>query len=128
MTRDETSKLLAILRAMWPQAKIIDPEAMTTGYHLGLRDVSYRDAEQAVTACIEELTFMPTVAEIRQRLPKRGLDSTLYREFGALHGKRRSAEEQRRYAAVCRKLGIDVPAAPPPPRSVPVGAGAELHD
>lgn len=43
---------------------------MVEVYHLGLRAVSYQDAEAAVAACIETCKFMPVVAEIRERLPR----------------------------------------------------------
>jgi hypothetical protein len=110
MTNAEAAKLLAVMRAAWPRTKIEDPDATVKAYELGLRNVGYQDANTAVVSCIEELTFMPSVAEIRERLPKGpGLDSTLYREFGALHGKSRTADEQRRYVAVCRRLGIEAP-------------------
>jgi hypothetical protein len=107
MTRDEVSRLLAVMRATFPQTKITDPEAMLTGYHLGLRNVPYDDAQEAVAQCIETCTFMPTVAEIRERLPRQpGIDATLYRRFGELHGKPRTPAEDHEYGQLCKKLGV----------------------
>ena len=53
MTREETAKLLAVMKAAWPRTKIEDPDAMVSAYALGLRNVDYDDAEQAVADCIE---------------------------------------------------------------------------
>ncbi|MCG3176923.1 MAG: hypothetical protein MOGMAGMI_01887 [Candidatus Omnitrophica bacterium] len=109
MNQSETAKLVAILRASWPRTEIPDIETMVTAYHLGLRTADYADAEQAVAECIESCTFMPTVAEIRERMPKprRQLDGKLYNRFHELHGSGRTAVEDREYRQVCHKLGID---------------------
>lgn len=83
---------------------------MLTAYHLGLRNADYADAEQAVAECIETCTFMPTVAEIREKMPKRRrrLDGALYNRFHELHGRDdRTAAEDREYRQVCHKLEID---------------------
>jgi hypothetical protein len=69
MTRDETARLLTMMRAQWQRTTIEDADAMLSAYHLGLADVSYQDGEIAVAACIRECTFFPVVAEIRERLP-----------------------------------------------------------
>ena len=80
---------------------------MVTVYHLGLRNVTYDDAEAAVVECIETCTFMPTVAEIREKFPRQpGMNSALYRRFAALHGKAETSEELREYAAICKALGV----------------------
>lgn len=80
---------------------------MVNVYHLGLRNASFEDAEVAVAECIESCTFMPTVAEIRQRIPQRHvLDGRLYNRFHHLHGKARTTEEHREYLGVCRRLGV----------------------
>jgi hypothetical protein len=70
MTRDDTAKLLTMMRAQWQRTKIEDADAMLSAYHLGLADVSYQDGEIAVASCIRECTFFPVVAEIRERLPR----------------------------------------------------------
>lgn len=70
MTKSEARKLIAIIRTAWPLADVEDVDAMVEVYHLGLRSVSYPDAEAAVVACIETCRFMPVVAEIRERLPR----------------------------------------------------------
>lgn len=70
MTKTEARKLVAIIRTAWPLAEVEDLDAMVEVYHLGLRKVSYPDAEAAVVACIETCRFMPVVAEIRERLPR----------------------------------------------------------
>ena len=107
MNQSETAKIVAILRASWPRTEIPDIEAMVTAYTLGLRNVEYADAEQAVADCIETCTFLPTVAEIRERIPKRHvLDGRLYNRFRELKDKGRTPAEQREYVTVCRRLGI----------------------
>lgn len=109
MNQAETAKIVAILRASWPRTEIPDIDMMLNAYHLGLRAVDYDDAEQAVAECIETCTFLPTVAEIREKLPKRRarLDKALYDKFHALHGRSRTPVEDRDYRQTCHKLGID---------------------
>lgn len=108
MNLSETAKIVAILRASWPRTEIPDIDAMVTAYHLGLRSVDYAEAEQAVADCIETCTFLPTVAEIRERIPqRRRLDGKLYNRFHELKDTpNRTPEQQREYVTVCRRLGI----------------------
>lgn len=107
MTKSEAAKVVAILRATWPRTEMPDVESTVTGYWLGLRNVDYADAEQAVADCIESCTFLPTVAEIRERIPQRHvLDGALYNRFHELMDAQRTPAEQREYVAVCRRLGI----------------------
>lgn len=99
-----------MLRTAWPRTPVDDIDMMVTVYHFGLRNADYADAEQAVAECIESCTFMPTVAEIRERMPKRRprLDGKLYNRFHELHGRDdRTPAEDREYRQVCHKLEID---------------------
>ena len=97
-----------MLRTAWPRTPVDDIDMMVNVYHLGLRTVDYADAEQAVADCIETCTFLPTVAEIRERIPKKHvLDAELYNRFHELlEIPNRTVDEQRDFANVCRRLGI----------------------
>jgi hypothetical protein len=76
MNTQETAAILAIIKGGWQhqwKRQEVDEPLMLKTYQLGLRDVAYTDAEMAVAGCIEDCKFIPTVAEIRERLPQRVL-------------------------------------------------------
>lgn len=73
MNTQETGAILAIIKGGWQhqwRGQQVDEPLMLKTYQLGLRDVAYADAEIAVASCIESCKFIPTVAEIRERLPR----------------------------------------------------------
>lgn len=68
MTRDETANMLEVLVAAFPDraAQFSDAEATTTAYHMGLDDVPYELAQQAVRHLIRNARFFPRPAEVRE--------------------------------------------------------------
>lgn len=72
MTREQTAKLLAMAKAMWPDHPTPDPEAMTTAYWMGLEDVSADAAAHAFKTHLKDPQrgrFFPKVADLRAALP-----------------------------------------------------------
>jgi hypothetical protein len=66
MTRNEISKLLAMLHTAWPDAKHPDPKAQVQVYEIALHDIPYEAGEKAVASLIQTARFFPVPAEIRK--------------------------------------------------------------
>ncbi len=62
MTRDETVRLLAILRSIWPQEAVTD--ATLTGWTWAFEDMPYADVEAAAKTWIKTGKFFPRPAEL----------------------------------------------------------------
>lgn len=72
MTREQTAKLLAMAKAMWPDHPTPEPEAMTTAYWMGLEDISADAAAIAFKTHLKDPQrgrFFPKVADLRAALP-----------------------------------------------------------
>ena len=63
MTKAETIKLMAVLRAAYPNQSITEDTVEI--YATMLEDVAFEDAKRAVKTLIGESRFFPTIAEIR---------------------------------------------------------------
>lgn len=74
MNRDETSRVLAVLTAHWPNYQMPNPEGTLMAYQLGLDDVPYDAAMQAAAKAIKTARFFPTVAELRDLILDKLLD------------------------------------------------------
>lgn len=70
MTKEETKKLMAAIRAVYPAFyRDMDQDTLRVALELwavGLADVSYRDAGDGLAVLIRRLKFPPTVAEVRE--------------------------------------------------------------
>lgn len=62
MTPEEVSRVLAILKSNWPDAKIT--EDVRRNYAAGLSHLSYQEAERAALDCVRNQKWFPKVAEL----------------------------------------------------------------
>lgn len=62
MNKKETTRILAILTAVWSNEQVDD--AKVTAYQLALEDVSYESAQQAVKTLLRSAKFFPKPSEI----------------------------------------------------------------
>lgn len=72
MTREETAQLLAMMKAVWPNHPMPEPDAMVMAYWMGLDDVSADVVAIAFKAHLKDPQrgrFFPTVADLRAGLP-----------------------------------------------------------
>jgi hypothetical protein len=74
MERQEAAKIVAVLKATFPNFPIPDPDALLTGYLLGLSDCPYDLVVEAVGRWIREgRPFFPAPAELRALVVERVL-------------------------------------------------------
>ena len=74
MTREETIKILAILRQAYPQSQTVDAKAQAALWADQFAQYSAEDVYAAVKKYISTGRFMPTVADIKSELaPPEGL-------------------------------------------------------
>ncbi len=66
MTEAETTKVLTILRSVWPDTKI--DQHTITAYHWALGEKSYQDIEQAAKVWMRTGKFFPKPAELLEIL------------------------------------------------------------
>jgi len=66
MTREETAKLIAMLKAIWPNHPIHNAEALIAAYHLVWADIPYDAGLAAVTQYAASERYFPSPAEIRE--------------------------------------------------------------
>lgn len=72
MNQREAAKLVAVLAASYPNAKLY--EESVTAYHLALSDISYEDATHAVGLLLRTNKFMPAPSEICEKVAETRLD------------------------------------------------------
>ena len=68
MTREETIKILAILRQAYPQAQVVDAGAQVGLWAEQFAQCSAMDVYAAVKRHISTSRFMPSISEIKSRL------------------------------------------------------------
>lgn len=68
MTREETIKILAILRQAYPQSQTVDAKAQVALWADQFAQYSAEDVYTAVKKYISTGRFMPTVADIKSKL------------------------------------------------------------
>ena len=68
MTREETIKMLAILRQAYPQAQVVDAGAQVGLWAEQFAQCSAMDVYAAVKRHISTSRFMPSISEIKSRL------------------------------------------------------------
>ena len=74
MTREETIKILAILRQAYPQSQTVDARAQAALWADQFAQYSATDVYEAVKKHISTGRFMPSVADIKSKLaPPEGL-------------------------------------------------------
>lgn len=75
MKRSEAAKLIGILMASYPHAKIPQPEATASAYEEFLLDLDAAAATRAVKRLIAESKFFPSIAEIRDRVASSAINA-----------------------------------------------------
>ena len=68
MTRDEIIKLLAIVFATYPHAKIKDPSALVSAWEMTLGDFSAESVYKATRYHLETNKFFPSPSDIRDNI------------------------------------------------------------
>ena len=62
MTKSEVSRLVAVLMACYPNARV--PDGTVVAYEQFLQELEHDRAQQAVAHIVRTSKFMPTIAEI----------------------------------------------------------------
>lgn len=68
MTKSETIKLLTIISAVYPRFEV--NQAMSEIWHDLLSDIDYKAGELAVKKLLAEMSYPPTIADIRKQVVK----------------------------------------------------------
>lgn len=67
MTKNEMSRLIAVLQAQYPHHDVADGEALLLGWQMALGDVPYEAATEAVVAWLRSgERFFPSAGQLRQ--------------------------------------------------------------
>ena len=68
MDKKEATKVLAILRSIYPHIKIDNPEAMAAGWEMTLGEFSADAVMKAARLHIETSKYFPAPSEIREKI------------------------------------------------------------
>ena len=106
MTREEIIKLLDVVSATYPHAKIKDPSALVSAWEMTLGDFSAESVYKATRYHLETNKFFPSPSDIRDAIVRAQL---VYKtpETNLIESRTRNAEEtEKNLDLFCKWIGF----------------------
>jgi len=103
MTREEIIKLLALVSASYPHAKVKDPSALVQAWELTLGDFSAESVYKATRYHLETNRFFPSPSDIRDAIVRAEM---LYKPNLTAISARNHADDEKNLDLFCRWIGF----------------------
>lgn len=103
MTREEIIKLLSLVSASYPHAKIKDPSALVSAWEMTLGEFSAEAVYKATRFHLETNKYFPSPSDIREKIVRAEL---MYQPERPAIASRTHEDDEKNLDTFCRWIGL----------------------